>query len=101
MAGQVGGGPPLTRPARECQAGRLLRVTAIQVRWVFRATRSVRAFSLSRGVSGPIGLRRDPAPGVPVRAPGVPGVPAGRNPTPRPPPQAGVPLVGVEADEPV
>jgi len=23
-AGQVGGGPPLTRPARECQAGRLV-----------------------------------------------------------------------------
>jgi hypothetical protein len=36
-AGQVGGGPPLTRPARECQAGRLVRVTAMQARWVFRA----------------------------------------------------------------
>src|SRR5580693_8477808 len=36
-AGQVGGGPPLTRPARECQAGRLVRVTAIQARQVFRA----------------------------------------------------------------
>ena len=43
VAGQVGGGPPLTRPARRCQAGRLVRVTAIQARWVFQATRSVSA----------------------------------------------------------
>lgn len=52
-AGQVGGGPPLTRPARECQAGRLVRVTAIQARWVFQATRSVSGLCLPRRAYGP------------------------------------------------